>query len=109
MICLPGRLTFLVVAFFWVGHGCLAYTFAGNGTDSCGRWTAERREGGSSAQQWVLGYMAGVATATDADPMSSTDAYGVWAWIDRYCYLNPTDQLITASLKFVNDRIAHGK
>jgi hypothetical protein len=101
-----GQVAPLLIGLFLIATPTFAYTFAGNGTESCGSWTAGRRQGGTAAQQWVLGYIAGVAAVSDADPLAGTDAQGVWAWIDRYCYQNPTDQLISACIDFVNKRLA---
>jgi hypothetical protein len=86
---------------------CLAFTYAGNGTQSCGAWTADRRQPyGTSAQQWVLGYLAGAAewSSDHIDPLSGTDAAGVWAWLDRYCWDNPTDLLVDAMVSFTATR-----
>lgn len=79
-----------------------AFTYAGDGIDSCGSWTHDRQEpGGGVAQQWVLGFLAGAALEGGPDPLSRTDADGVWAWVDRYCWNNPTDDLMKAMESFV--------
>jgi hypothetical protein len=62
-----------------------AFSYAGSGTASCGTWTAERNDGGTVAQQWILGFLAGFGWQGGGDPLAKTDAQGVWGWIDRYC------------------------
>ena len=82
-----------------------AFTYAGTGTASCGEWTSERRNPyGGAGQQWVLGFLAGAADYGGPDAFDGTDAEGVWAWIDRYCWQNPTDKLLTAAEAFVRAR-----
>jgi hypothetical protein len=58
-------------------------------------------------QQWIVGYLSGVASATSQagmDPLHGTDAEGVWAWIDNYCQAHPLDLMIDAGTAFV---VAH--
>jgi hypothetical protein len=85
---------------------------------SCGTWTAERRNPfGTAAQQLVLGYLAGAAdwatlnasaASVSIDPLAGTDAQGAWAWIDRYCWTHPTDQILTAAEAFTIERANAG-
>ncbi|HEY6433337.1 MAG TPA: hypothetical protein VIZ17_15260 [Acetobacteraceae bacterium] len=88
-----------------LSNGAMAFKYAGSGVASCGEWLQERRDpygGGGAGQQWVLGFLAGEADATEGklDPIADTDAEGVWAWIDRYCEQHPTDRLIVAAELF---------
>jgi hypothetical protein len=85
-----------------------AYRIAGIGLRSCGSWTATRGQGAAAigAEQWVLGFLSGVAFCAESegssvDPLDGTDANGVWAWIDNYCRKNPLDQLEEAPHWFV--------
>jgi hypothetical protein len=69
-----------------------AYTSIGQGTLSCGIWTAWRRTSGAlGPEQWVLGFLSGIGAAGRAgdDPLDGMDAEGVWAWIDIYCSIHP--------------------
>jgi hypothetical protein len=54
-------------------------TFAaiGAGTDSCGRWTADRRNNPAGArqdEQGVLGFIAGMAYEGEGNPLLGLDA-----------------------------------
>jgi hypothetical protein len=83
-----------------------AYTIAGVGLQSCGSWTAWRGQGAAGlAEQWVFGYLSGVAAARQTDrfdPLDETDADGVWAWIDNYCRKNPLDHIDLGAAAFVS-------
>lgn len=83
----------------------LASTVVGSGTESCGAWLYNREQGGSADQQWVLGYMSGVGAADQnlGDPLSLTDAQGVWHWLDGYCRSHPTLQLYDATFRLMLD------
>ncbi len=48
----------------------------------------------------MLGYLSGLQAATNVtgglrlDPLAGTsDAQGVWAWIDNFCRLNPLETI----------------
>jgi hypothetical protein len=92
-----------------------AYRSIGSGTESCGSWTASRREvdpgrsvtPGSQAalqeMQWVLGFLAGVGYGSvDLDPLNNVDAQGVWAWVDNYCQAHALEKIREAAQAFVN-------
>ncbi len=58
-------------------------------TDSCGTWTADRRDttglSALKAEEWQLGYLSGPSErGPKLDPLNGRDAQGVWAWIDNY-------------------------
>lgn len=78
-----------------------AFNLIGQGTQSCGTWTATRRAGKAFGfEQWVLGFLSGVGWIGPDDPMLGTDAEGVWAWIDNYCRAHPIDPLANAAGQF---------
>jgi hypothetical protein len=82
----------------------------GAGMDSCGTWTADRRNPRSSDaqqdQQWVLGFLSGIGYQGDINlnPLNGMDANGVLAWIDNYCQAHPIDKIKEAAAMF---RFAH--
>lgn len=84
-----------------------AYTAAGYGLQSCGTWTAARKEPDSAAadayEGWVMGFFSGVGWEgpQNIDPLNGTDAEGVWAWIDNYCAANPLIKIDEATAAFV--------
>jgi hypothetical protein len=71
--------------------GAQTFTAMGVGNQSCGTWTAERRIGTAGLlEEWVLGFLSGIGYVGDHDnPLAGTDADGVFAWIDNYCFANP--------------------
>lgn len=87
------------------------YHLLGQGSMSCGLWTAARREHLATApQQWVVGFLSGVGFSKGKegfDPLDGVDGYAVWAWIDSYCQAHPLDPLSLGASTFA--AIHHGK
>jgi hypothetical protein len=81
------------------------YDLIGSGTNSCGTWTAYRRERQASLfEQWILGFLSGVGyqgTGVGVDPLNGVDAGAVWAWMDNYCQAHPLDDVAEAGAAFV--------
>ena len=79
----------------------------GAGLDSCGIWTAERRDRSFTAghyTQWVVGYLSGAASwGHDLDPMKGLDAQAVWSWMDNYCQEHPLATIVEAATAFVKE------
>jgi len=83
------------------------YSVVGQGTVSCGAWMTARQERSAfGMQQWVLGFLSGVAFmgGPQIAPLESTDAPGAWAWIDNYCHDHPVENISSAAAAF---RYAH--
>jgi len=67
------------------------------GARSCGAWIEARTQGGISAfaaQDWVIGYLSGVAMASNFDfwgkqNVNSLDNQSAFLWMDNYCRANP--------------------
>jgi hypothetical protein len=80
------------------------YSMIGQGTLSCGTWTAYRRnQSALGIQQWVLGFLSGVGFASaqfGRDPLNEVDAQGVWAWVDNYCQSYPLNRIVDAAMTF---------
>ena len=100
----------LALAVWVLGHHTSeAFSYAGTGTSSCGTWVSDRQNSyGTAAQQWVLGFLAGAAAwgPNNFDPLGETDANGVWVWLDRYCWQNPTTSILDAIDAFSRERRA---
>jgi hypothetical protein len=86
-------------------------TVYGYGVGTCGAWLEGRRTSGNNAvtlevgeriarEQWVVGFVSG-ANESLRGALPKTDAYAIWAWVDRYCRENPLDQLATATSELV--------
>jgi hypothetical protein len=82
------------------------YHLIGQGTASCGKWTAVRHdEHALGHEQWILGFLSGVGwggAEFGDNPLSGTDADGVLAWIDNYCRAHPLEWLAVAGGAFVH-------
>ena len=81
----------------------------GLATESCGKWTAVRRDHASAwgYEQWFLGFITGVdymGHANGLQPMRGTDAAGILAWADNYCREHPLNLIVQAADAFI---IAH--
>jgi hypothetical protein len=63
------------------------YTVYGAGTQSCGKWMAEKNPlVHGNVDSWVLGYvtaLGGVASAR------TTDSQAIIAWVENFCRANP--------------------
>ncbi len=86
-----------------------SYDVLGPGAASCGTWTQGRQAFGSSTtteaqKSWLLGYIVGVESEKSSEQNQSmaisTDADGIFGWIDNYCHANPTRQLSSAANEF---------
>ncbi len=79
---------------------------SGAATESCGSWSASRRANNVRSwvtEQWVLGFLSGVAYAASSsgpDPLTGVDDEAVWAWVDNYCRAHPLDWLLHAAVAF---------
>ncbi len=80
----------------------------GEGLQSCGSWTAARRDRQSfGVETWIFGYLSGAAFALadeGYDPVRGTDGAGILAWIDNYCLAHPLEPFAVAGGAFV---VAH--
>jgi hypothetical protein len=102
-------LVLIVLTFTLTANEAAGFTRLGAGTASCGAWTAFRREGSMSAralssEQWVLGFIDGIAEASGGalDPLSGVEAENVWEWIDTYCQANPLKSITEAVSAFIS-------
>jgi hypothetical protein len=83
------------------------YQIFGQGTLSCGSWTASRRDRTAlGLEQWILGFLSGAGfvgstSSVGVDPLKGVDADGAWAWMDNYCRNQPLKELADAAMAFV--------
>lgn len=110
-------LSLAILATALLAGSAQAATVAGQGTNSCGTWTSWRRAAAAAEtrggiqtdqarwsyqiEQWILGFLSGIAIRGSVDPLKGTDFEGVWAWVDNYCQAHPLDDLATAAVAFV--------
>jgi hypothetical protein len=77
----------------------------GPGAESCGAWTADRRNASQgrtdSGLSWVLGFLSGVGVfVDDKDPLRGVDYQGVRGWIDNYRQAHPLETVSQAATHF---------
>jgi hypothetical protein len=107
-------LTVLTVGLM-TGHAeAWAYTAGGNGTASCGAWSAHRRQynpggqvtrdsqAGLQETAWIIGFLSGIGFVgpQGADPLDGVDIDGVLAWVDNYCHGHPIENVAAAAAAF---------
>lgn len=71
---------------------------------SCGAWAADQRSNGNIAMlddQWVLGFLSGVAASRGDDPLAGVDPKAVLRRVDDYCAAHPSDDMTAAALDAV--------
>jgi hypothetical protein len=88
-------------------------TLIGLGWGACGTWTARRTARHADPapyEQWVLGYLSGVAAGSAAldppkrlNPLNGVDAQAVSAWMDNYCRAHPLVTIFYAANAFVRE------
>jgi hypothetical protein len=76
----------------------------GQGNQSCGKWTTDRKEGADAAWAWVLGYASGYNDYgwRGVNVASETDIPGMLAWIDNYCAANSTVPVANAAIELMH-------
>jgi hypothetical protein len=73
------------------------FTIYGAGTESCGRWLADRHAGDwYLAGQWVLWWISAYGYYGSKD-LRKTDSDAIAVWIDNYCAAHPLDELSLAA------------
>jgi hypothetical protein len=78
----------------------------GQGSLTCGTWTAWRRDGlALGPQQWVLGFLSGIGVMGESDlnPLNDVDADSVFGWIDSYCQAHPSEKVMRAAAAFIGE------
>jgi hypothetical protein len=87
-----------------------AFIVMGAGVQSCGTWTVDRMSAdlGPAAQvneAWILGYVTGdialLAAVENKSVSITTDANGLFGWIDQWCQNNPAQNMTNAIQAFL--------
>lgn len=79
-----------------------AYHVYGHGSDSCGKWTAERKKKSfayTSYGIWTDGFISSYNLHTPGlnDVAKGTDVAGRTAWLDNFCDANPLTSISLAT------------
>lgn len=63
------------------------------GDRSCGKWSARKQNPytEASSEAWLMGYMTGLAIASEKDVLADTDGESMILWMDNYCRTHPLD------------------
>ena len=59
------------------------------GAQSCGVWVQDREAKNIAVQAWLIGYLSGVAVATQQDFLHGKDLPSLSLWVDNFCRANP--------------------
>lgn len=81
------------------------------GDRSCGQWTVRKQnpyaEAGSEA--WLMGFMTGLAVASEKDAISDTDGDSMILWMDNYCRTHPLERLSNGAATLFFELMARKK
>jgi len=74
----------------------------GNGTYSCGEWTADHRAKDADAlsltdDAWLAGYLSAFTNWVDKDGITIPDAGARNGWVSNYCRNHPLDRIDEAA------------
>lgn len=81
-------------------HGQVHYR--GAGLASCGLWVEARQtssetvsvSGLQQMENWILGYLSGVANKTGKDILKDPDPASIFRWMDAYCKANVLNRAV---------------
>ena len=82
------------------------------GGASCGVWIKERQEKGwplVAKQNWLMGYLSGLAVENGKDFLRTTDAESIFLWVDNYCRANPLKDIDDAGFDLSRELIKQKK
>jgi len=71
------------------------------GTVACGDWVKERKSEGllTAVHQAILvGFLSGLALATDKDFLKGTTNESLFLWVDNYCQKTPLENIYMAGM-----------
>jgi len=82
------------IACFMVSNAEATVTIIG--TRGCGEWANAKNTSKidyEAMSVWVLGFLNGLAVATDKDVLRGLDVFAIPLWMDKYCSSNPLSNL----------------
>ena len=62
------------------------------GAPSCGTWIEERPQQNFraiSVEAWLVGFLSGIAAASNEDILHGTDNASLFLWMNNWCRANP--------------------
>ena len=97
----------LLVVIFSVISDCANAQVHIRGGRSCGVWIEDKRNKDTRAeignQNWLIGYLSGLASAWNKDILAGTDNPSIFLWVDNYCQTNPLMRLDDAAEALARD------
>jgi hypothetical protein len=79
--------------------------FEGQHASSCMQWMQARKDKTShDAEQFLLGYVTGIAAATGSIVLKDVPPDGVFAWMDNFCASNPIKTVLLGGDAMVEGR-----
>ena len=76
------------------------------GAQSCGVWIEDREAKRFPVQAWVIGYLSGIASATDSNFLQATDLPSIALWVDKFCRANPLKDISDAGNELARELMA---
>jgi hypothetical protein len=77
-----------------------AIGFSGNGNaveymgvTSCEEWMNRHSTNDSSREEWLLGYLSGIAAGKNIDLLEGAERKSLFLWMDDYCQKNPSKRI----------------
>jgi hypothetical protein len=79
------------------------------GDRTCGKWVADKPNNLHSAsdQTWLVGYLTGLAVATQTDILVSPDLESLVLWMDNWCRANPLSTVSVGGTQLYNELKDH--
>jgi len=70
------------------------------GDMACPKWTSNRADAASAlrSRSWLVGFMTGLAVASQTDVLRDADAESIALWMDNYCRTRPLDTVATSGM-----------
>jgi hypothetical protein len=63
------------------------------GVTSCEEWVNRQSTNDSSGEEWLLGYLSGVAAGKNIDLLGGAERKSLFLWMDNYCQKNPLKRI----------------
>ena len=82
----------MVLAFFTFSASAVTV----RGGPSCATWLKDRQvsdSNGNYNEFWLLGYLSGIAVASNTDVLRGTPNNALMSWVDNYCRTNSLQNL----------------
>ena len=98
------RLALLLIVSVAPGATAVGPTILGPGGLPCTKWADQRPEVFSAQGGWVLGYLSGLAVASNSRGLeNSDDVWAIFQWIDNYCRVHPLDTVAVATHRLFDE------